>query len=185
MAQKEMISIHQFTVLVILITIGDAILVLPAIVTEFAKHDACVFTILVLAFWLLIVYLFLVVGSFYPKLNLIQYTVKIFGKWFGSIVSLFFLGYLFLSLTAHVRELGDFITTQILTQTPIQVIHFLFIVIIIIGVRSGLETIARTGELLFPVVFIFLMILFILVLPNVHFDWVRPILADGIKPMLK
>jgi|SRR5690625_777074 len=185
MAQKEMISIHQFTVLVILITIGDAILVLPAIVTEFAKHDAWLSTILALAFGLLIVYLFLVVGSFYPKLNLIQYTVKIFGKWFGSIVSLFFLGYLFLSASAHVRELGDFITTQILPQTPIQVIHFMFIFMIIMVVRSGLEPIARTGELLFPIVFFFLMLLFVLVLPNVHMNWIQPMLANGIKPLLK
>lgn len=185
MARKELISTHQFTVLVILITIGDAILVLPSTVAKVAHQDAWLSTILALACGLLIIYLFTVVGSLYPKLSLVQYNIKILGKWVGSIVSLFFLGYLFLSLTAHVRELGDFITTQILTQTPIQVIHFLFIVIIIIGVRSGLETIARTGELLFPVVFIFLMILFILVLPNVHFDWVRPILADGIKPMLK
>src|SRR5699024_8791721 len=83
------------------------------------------------------------------------------------------------------RELGDFITTQILTQTPIQVIHFLFIIIVIMGVRAGLETIARTGEFLFPVVFIFIFILFLLVLPNVNLSWIQPILADGIKPPLR
>lgn len=185
MVQKEMISIHQFTVLIILITIGDAILVLPAIVTEYAKQDAWLSTILALVFGLLIVYLFTVVGSLYPKLNLVQYSIKILGKWIGSIVSIFFLIFLFLSATAHVRELGDFITTQILIQTPIQVIHFMFIFLIIMGVRSGLEPLARTGELLFPIVFLFLIILFTLVLPNVHFDWVRPILAGGIKPLLK
>lgn len=72
MAQKEKISIHQFTVLIILITIGDAILVLPAIVTEFAKQDAWLSTILGLAFGLVIVYLYSVVGCLYPKLNLVQ-----------------------------------------------------------------------------------------------------------------
>lgn len=185
MDRKEKISIHQFTVLVILITIGDAILVLPAIVAQDAHQDAWISTILALLFGLLIVYLFTAVGNLYPKLNLVQYNIKILGKWVGSLVSLFFLVYLFLSITAHVRELGDFITTQILPETPIQVVHFLFIAIIIIGVRSGLEPIARTSELLFPIVFVFLMILFILVLPNVHFDWLQPMLENGIKPLLK
>lgn len=185
MAQKEKISIHQFTVLIILITIGDAILVLPAIVTEFAKQDAWLSTILGLAFGLAIVYLYVVVGCLYPTLNLVQYSAKILGKWFGSIVSIFFLGYLFLSATAHVRELGDFITAQILTQTPIQIIHFMFIFLIVMIVRSGLEPLARTGELLFPIVFTFLIILLALVLPNVHMNWVQPILVNGIKPLLK
>src|SRR5690625_5872574 len=88
MVQKEMISIHQFTVLIILITIGDAILVLPAIVTQYAKQDAWLSTILALAFGLIIVYLFTVVGSLHPKLNLVQYSIKILGKWIGSIVSI-------------------------------------------------------------------------------------------------
>lgn len=185
MAKKEKISIHQFTVLVILITIGDAILVLPAIVAKHANQDAWLSTIIALAFGLLIIYLFTAVGSLYPKLTLVEYNHKILGKWIGSIVSLFFLVYLFLSIAAHIREFGDFITTQILIETPIQVIHILFIIIIILGVRGGLETIARTGELFFPVVFFFLLVLLIFLLPDMDLDWVRPILSEGIKPLLK
>lgn len=185
MARKEMISIHQFSVLVILITIGDAFLILPATVSKVANQDAWLSTILALAFGLLIIYLFTTVGNLYPKLTLVQYNIKILGKWIGSIVSLFFFCYLFLTISLMLRELGDFITTQFLIQTPIQVIHFLFIIIVIMGVRGGLETIARTSELLFPLVFIFIFILFILVLPNIHLEWVRPILGNGIKPLLK
>lgn len=185
MERKEMISIHQFTVLVILITIGEAILVLPAIVAANAKQDAWLSTILALAFGLLVVYLFIKVGNLYPKLSLVQYNHKILGKWFGSIASLFFFGYLFLSIAAHLRELGDFISAQILPYTPIQVIHLMFILIIIMGVRSGLETIARTSEILAPIVFLFLLTLFIFILPKVHFDWVQPILENGMKPVLQ
>lgn len=180
-----MISIHQFTVLVILITIGDAVLVLPATVTKEANQDAWLATILALGLGLGVIYLFIIVSRLYPKLSFVQYSIEILGKWFGSIVSIFFLGYLFFSITAHVRELGDFVTTQILIQTPIQVIIFLFIIIIMMGVRSGLEPIARTSELLFPIVCFFLILLFILVFPNIHVDWVRPILENGIKPVLK
>ncbi len=185
MAKKELISIHQFVVLVTLITIGDAILILPTTVTNDAGQDAWLSMILALAIGLLIVYLFIAVGSFYPKLTIIQYNFKILGKWLGSINSVFFLSYLFLSISLYVRELGDFITSKILTQTPIQVISFLFIFIIIIGVRSGLETIARTSEFLFPIVIVTLVVLLTLVLPHVHVDWIKPMMENGVKPLLK
>lgn len=185
MSGRELISIHQFVVLVILTTIGDAILVLPSTVTNDAGKDAWLSMILAIAIGLLIVYLFIAVGSFYPKLTIIQYNNQILGKWIGPIISAFFLGYLFLSISVYVRELGDFITTKILTQTPIQVIYFLFIIIIILGVRSGLETIARTSEFLFPIIIIVLIILLTLVLSHVHIDWIRPIMENGVKPLLK
>jgi len=180
-----MISIHQFTVLVILVTIGDAFLILPATVADVANQDAWISTIVALVFGLLIIYLFITVGNLYPKLSLVQYNIKILGKWIGSLVSLFFFGYLFFTTSLMLRELCNFITKQILTDTPIQIIHFLFIIVIIMGVRAGLETIARTSELFFPVVFISILILFTLVLPKVHLDWVQPILADGVIPPLK
>ena len=184
MNSKEMINPRQFTILVILATIGDAILVLPTVVSHVAMQDAWISTLIGLILGLLIVLLFIKVGSLYPDLSFVQYILKIFGKTIGSIVVLFFLFYLFLSISAHTRELGDFITTQILINTPIKVIHFMFITVIILGVRCGLETIARASEILYPIVVVFLIILSTLVLPNIHLEWIRPIFANGFKPIL-
>lgn len=185
MEQKQFISLHQLTVLVILTTIGDAILVLPAIVANSAHQDAWLSTIIGLIFGMLIIWLLIKSGSLYPKLTLIQSIIKIFGKWIGLFVSIFFICYLFLSAAAHTSELGNFITTQILIDTPTQVIYFMFVFVIILGVRLGFQTIARTSEVLYLFVFTFLIILFTFVLPSVNIDWIRPILADGIKPVIK
>lgn len=185
MVQKEVVSPYQFTILVILTTIGDAILILPTTVANEANRDAWISTILGLIFGLIIVRLFIKLGSFYPKLTIVQSMLKIFGKWIGSIVAVIFLGYIFLSVSLHIRELGDFITTQILIETPIEVIHIMFITVIILAVRYGFETIARASEFLFPFVCVFLIVLFIFVIPIVKIEWIRPILAGGIKPILR
>lgn len=184
MNSRDMINPHQFTILVIITTIGDAILVLPTIVSNVAQQDAWLSTLIGIILGLLIVLLFIKIGSLYPNLSFVQYIIEIFGKWIGSIVVLFFLFYLFLSVSAHIRELSDFITTQILIETPIKVVLLLFITIIMIGVRCGLGTIARACEVLYPVVFIFLIILFSLVLPNIRLEWIRPIFNNGFKPIL-
>lgn len=184
MHSREMINPHQFTILVIITTIGDAILVLPTIISNLAQQDAWLSTLIGLVLGLLVILLFIKVGQLYPKLSFVQSILKIFGKWIGSIFVLFFLGYLFLSVSAHTRELADFITTQILIETPVKVILSMFIFVIIVGVRCGLGTIARTCEVLYPVVFVFLAILFTLVLPNIRLEWIRPILNNGFKPIL-
>lgn len=183
MDSKEWINPHQFLILVIITTIGDAILVLPTIVSHVAQQDAWLSTLIGLVLGMLVVLLFITVGNLYPNLSFVQYILKILGKWIGSIVVIFFLIFLFLSVSAHTRELADFITTQILIETPIKVIHFMFITVIIFGVRCGLGTIARTSEVLYPVVFIFLLILFSLVLQDIRLEWIRPILNGGFKPV--
>ncbi len=45
--------------------------------------------------------------------------------------------------------MGDFVTTQILEDTPILAIHIMFMIIITIGTRLGLPVIARSAEIFF------------------------------------
>ncbi|BAM47900.1 GerAB/ArcD/ProY family transporter [Amphibacillus xylanus] len=184
MSTKEMINSYQLTIMVALITVGDAILVLPASVAIVAKQDAWISMLLSLLFGSLVVLLFVKVSKLQSNLSFVQVILKILGKPIGSIVVMFFLLYLLFSVSILLRELGDFITTQILLETPIKVINLLFITVIIFGVRSGLATLARVSEVFYPVVFLFLVTLFTLVLPSIQIEWIRPLLGHGFKPVI-
>lgn len=184
MPEKGKISIRQFTILVMLTTIGDSILVLPSIATSFAKQDTWISAIIGLAVGLLAVYMFCIVGNLHPELTLIQSSQKILGTWIGSVVSIVFLVYPFITLVAFTREISDFMTTEMMPETPNQAIQILFSCIVVFGVRLGLEVIARTGEIFFPlIIFLFLLLVFFLC-PQVEFEKLQPILENGIKPVL-
>lgn len=86
----------------------------------------------------------------------------------------------FLYLSALVlRNLGDFVTTNVLTQTPIQVVHIIFMVSIIYGAYFGLEVIARASEILFPITIMTFFITAFLLFKEVDFSKLLPILPDG------
>ena len=186
MLEKGKIGSRQLTILVILYTIGDSILVLPSIVASAAKQDAWISGILsVVIAPVLVVFLYDALRKCYPELTLVEYSQKILGKWLGIIISLLFISYFFITSATYLREIGDFMTTQMMTETPIQMIMFLFLCVVLMAARLGLEPMVRSAELLFTVVVLFLFILMIFLLPDVRFQKLKPILDGGIEPILQ
>jgi len=185
MLENGKISIRQFTILVMLITIGDSILVLPSISVFEAKQDAWISGLIGVAVGLLSVYIFSMVGRLYPQLTLVQSIQEIFGKWFGTFVSLLFLAYLLLNSLTFIREIGDFMTTEMMQETPTQAIQILFLCVVILAVRLGLEVIGRTGEIFLPLIILFFLILVIFLSPQAEIEKLQPILENGMKPVLQ
>ncbi|MFD0677288.1 MULTISPECIES: GerAB/ArcD/ProY family transporter [unclassified Paenibacillus] len=182
---QQQISIRQFTIIVIIVIIGDSILYIPSYLAYDAKQDAwlasCTATALMFAFGLL----FNAVAKRYPGLTPPQYMEAILGKWIGRFVLILFTSFTFVDLTLLLLESGDFMISQVMPETPIYAIMLLFIFIIMIAVRLGMETLARTAEIVFPFMLLLLLILLGLLIPKIEFDNIRPILAKGIKPVIE
>ncbi|WP_226530657.1 GerAB/ArcD/ProY family transporter [Metabacillus niabensis] len=183
--RSTQISIHQFTVLVIIYVIGDAILILPSIIAADAKKDAWLAAISSLFIGMIIVFFIYSVSRLFPDLTLIESNKKVMGTFFGSLVSLLFLSYSFIYAAVALREVGDFLTTEMLPDTPIEAIHILFALIIIMATRLGLENIARCVEILYPYVFLLFFILVISLIPYINLDNVQPVLEGGFKPIAR
>ena len=185
MAETLKISTRQFTILATLITIGDNILVLPAIPALEANRDAWISAIVGLVIGLIFVSLFVTAGKLNYKLSLIEHIREVFGRWVSIPIALLFIGYIMLSISAHLREVGDFAVSQIIPDTPIEAVHILFLLLIIMGVRLGLETFTRVSEIFFPW-FILLFIIFIVsLIPAIDLHKIQPVFDHGIKPILR
>src|SRR5690606_36172499 len=91
----------------------------------------------------------------------------------------------FLLASLTLRNMGDFMTTQIMPETPIQAIHILFLSIAVMGVRLGLEPLARTAEIFLPLVLLLLVMLVCLVSSEIQFEKVTPMLENGILPIFR
>lgn len=185
MPDRGQISVQQFIILVTIITIGDNLLVLPSGVALEAHQDAWLSSLLGLAIGMIAVYLMGTTSRLYAGLTFVQCNRNVLGKWAGTAITLFFLIFPFLSDVAHIREIGDFMTTQSLTETPIEAIHLLFLIIIILGARLGVETMARAGEVFFPWIILFLLVLVIFLLPQIKWEFMLPVMEDGIKPVIR
>lgn len=185
MLENVKISPRQFTVFVILFTIGGSILNAPSLLISETKQDAWIAAILGVGGGILLVLLYNTLGSRFPGMTLPQYCEEILGKWLGKVISLLFFIFFVLNTFGLLRSIGDFVSTTFMPDTPIQIIHILFFGIVIMGIRLGLEPIARASEIFFPFVLFLLFILMISISPQLKLENFQPILEGGLKPVMR
>lgn len=185
MLEKGKLSTRQLTILVMLLTIGDSILIIPSSTTHYARQSAWISALIGLGVGLLANYMYSKFATWYPGLTLIQAIQKALGKWIGSIVSLMTLLFFLVVTVGSMREISDFVISEMLPGTPSQAILLLFILIVIMATRLGIEVIGRAGEIFTPMVIILFLILTVAIIPQMEIFRMLPVLEDGIKPVLR
>lgn len=184
MFRNERISVFQFTLLVIYFIIGTTILIAPGILALEAKTDAWIPPIIDLVLGLLLIVLYNKMAKSFPKWNFLSYIDHLLGTWIGKIIAFSFFFFSFILSTAFVDQVGGFSTIQSLIETPALIINGLFIFVVVFGIKYGIETVAKSGEIFFPWVFLLLFFLLITLIPEIKTERMFPILEDGIKPIL-
>ncbi|PLR79099.1 spore gernimation protein [Bacillus sp. V3-13] len=185
MLENGQISVRQFTVLTILFMLGPAILFSPSVLAAEAKQDAWMAAALGVGIGLLFVWLYTTIGNRFPGMTLVEYCEEILGKWLGKIVALLYFSFFFILAALLLRNIGDFVTVQIMPETPIEVIHIMFLSVVVMGTRLGLEPIARAGEILMPWTIIFFLIVVFSIIPQIDFQKIQPVFEGGIKPVIR
>lgn len=181
---ENKISSRQFMIIVLLFTVGDSILYSPSWLAGDAKQDAWIGSLMGIVEAVLLAWLFTSVGKRFPTSSVDQICEIVFGKWIGKAIALLFLLFCFVDGALMQMEVGDFMTTQIMSETPIQFILITFGTVSLLGSRYGVETFARLSEFIFPWFLILFVVLIAFTLPQLHFEELQPVLARGFKPVL-
>jgi spore germination protein KB len=164
-------------------TWGSSVFVIPSALATFAKSNAWISSLIGLLFGLLFVLLFVKISAVYPEKTFIEINKMVFGRWIGNLVSVLFLFPILLMSTGNLREIGDFFTTQVMIDTPLEVIHLFTLIAAIYVIRKGLEVISRTCEIFFPWTTLFLIILIIFLIPEIKIHNLNPNFAKGFGPI--
>ncbi|MEK3885409.1 endospore germination permease [Paenibacillus sp. PL2-23] len=180
------ISIRQFQILIVLATIGDSILILPTITASAAKQDAWLVMLVSLAGGLAVGAMFAMIANrIRGEASLGVALGKAFGSWIGAVFLLLLTYNFFMCGLTLLSAMSHFMNTQLMPETPVNAIVIVFLTVIIIACRYGVEAFARMAELLFPVFFILLLLLLALILPQADWGRVEPIAAQGMMPILR
>ncbi|WP_406567161.1 GerAB/ArcD/ProY family transporter [Brevibacillus borstelensis] len=107
-----------------------------------------------------------------------------FGKMAGKIDLLVVFLIFHFSFGTDARDLGNFIVSNVMPETPVEVILISFSMVVVIATRYGLEVIARTTEIFFPWIFVSLLFLTFTLLPEIEINQLEPVTEGGIKPLL-
>ncbi|QOS77428.1 endospore germination permease [Paenibacillus sp. JNUCC31] len=180
MIEKGRLTVRQLASLMFLCTIGEQIIVFPSMITSYAHQDAWLSALLGVAGGTGVISIMLITYKLQPRMNLIQHVLQTLGPWIGAFFSCFYLFYFLISTSAFIREIGDFMTTQILPESPLMIVNLLFLCSLVWGLFSGLEPIGRSAEVFLPVIVLFLLILTVCLFPHSHVNNIKPVLAEGL-----
>lgn len=182
--EKAKISTTQLFVLVVLFEMGSAILVGIA---AGAKQDAWIAVLMGLIGGLMVFYVYYRLFVYYPDLPLTSYLQKIIGKWFGRLIGVLYVVYFLYCASRVLRDFGELLSSTIYNSTPLFVINSLMILTIIYAIHKGFEVISRVGEIFFGVVYVTAILGMLLIVFSglIHLENLKPILENGMKPVIK
>lgn len=182
MLTTEKISYRQMALITLLFTIGTTILVAPSTMAEAAKQDAWISTLIGMAVGCCFSWLYISVGLLYPSRNLLEMNELILGKCLGWLFSFLFVFTMFLSSAEVLYYIGNFLTTHVFPETPIQFIHILFLLVIGFAVRLGMEPFARSVEIFIPWFLFLFGFMLLLLFPKMKVENIQPVLeASGVE----
>jgi spore germination protein KB len=185
MKKIEKISSFQFFILVIMFVVGSSVLYIPTVLAASAKEDAWIVGVIGGILGVGIVYLYVKMAETSNGKDLIQMYDSYFGFIVGKIFTVIFCFFCLILASLILRGIGDFMVTHILPDTPIEIIMGLFIFFVMNAQKYGVEVFARTAEIFFPwIIFLFLFGV-VMILPDIQFFRILPILDNGIKPIIK
>ncbi|NOU75615.1 GerAB/ArcD/ProY family transporter [Paenibacillus sp. LMG 31458] len=181
----DQISPRQLMIIVILYAIGTAILVIPASVAADAKQDAWMPQIVSIAMGVVLVWLYVFISKKFPQCSIFEINDKVFGKWLGKFITLS-LALITLILSSEVVfYVGHFMVTQIMPETPIQSIHIIFMLIVIMGAKLGIVVMLRTAEIFFPWIVLLFILFMVINIPNMELNNLLPIGETTTLPVVR
>ena len=114
---------------------------------RFAKNDSWAAVIIGFVVSIMIIGVYAALAKRHSGKGLFEINNAVFGKVIGKLISFMYVFY-FLSLAFfNTRDLGDFIKSSVLHQTPIMIVFICFIIVCAWAVRKGPVSITRYGFL--------------------------------------
>ncbi|MGO4271604.1 GerAB/ArcD/ProY family transporter, partial [Paenibacillus sp. TAF58] len=184
MKVKEQISSSQMSVLFFSFMTGSAIVNIPGPLIGYAKNGAWISLLLSMAVGIFLLSSILYLYRKFPDLTFIEYSRTLLGNWVTILLAIPFISFQFHMTSGIVLDIGLFMTSSMMRQTPLSLFVLSVFVVTALTVRSGIETMVRM--ILAPIIAVLVFIILILILSfnNYEIDHLFPIMPDGIKPVI-
>ena len=184
MNKEFQISNRQLWFILFIMRTTIIVSTLPVLTTD-SLQDAWISAIITLIGSELILLLITVLDTRFPELTIIEYSRKLLGKIGGGFLSIIFL-WVFLQFSVlELRIYAEVLKTAFLPRTPIFFIAMIMVLAATICVYNGIETLARSADILFFLYII--MLLFILFIPLTDFEPgnLAPVFTRGWGPVVR
>jgi len=179
--QKEHITDKEAISLLIVFVMGSTLI----IGIGEAKNDSWIAGIVGIIMAIPMLFVFSRILSLFQGRDLFDILNVTLGKVMGKIIAILYIWYAFHLGALVLRNFGEFINTVDMPEMPILVPMLCLGLVCIIGVRLGIEVLGRTSTYFLPILLFSLVVVQILAIPQLHINYIKPILGNGFMPVLK
>ncbi|QYR23539.1 spore germination protein [Paenibacillus sp. sptzw28] len=184
MKDQETVSITQMGTLYFAYVTGSALIIIPGPLVTMALNAAWVSILISLSVGLLLLNIMFYLHRLHPGLTFIGYSNKTIGRWPTVILACLILTMAFHMASGIIIDVSAFMTSMMLPETPDYVFMGLLYLLVAFLIRGGIESMARMFSMLVIVVMIFWALVLLLLLPQYHPEFLRPVFPEGLKPAL-
>ena len=181
---EERISLIQLFILIILFQMGSAAVV--GIGLD-AGRDAWIAVLFATSFGVGLFRIYAYIPTLQPGMNLYETIEALIGRK-ASVILIWLYTIYFLYIAARVlRDFIELLITSTFPNTPMEMLTILFMLAIIYTIYLGPEVFARTSEIFFPYIVLFITVIGLLLLAggDIHLENMQPVLADGMMPVME
>jgi spore germination protein KB len=182
--EKGKISAFQMGVMMYATILATEILFVPAVTSKYAHQDMWLSPIWASVTGLLTVFVTVALNRLYPESNVFQYSERILGKVLGKVLGLLFLLFYLHVSGIVVRQYGSFIISVFLTRTPLFVLLGSMVLVCSFAVRGGVEVMGRAAQIFVPFLFVLVLSINLLLIPDLDPKNLFPMMEKGLKPSL-
>jgi len=180
--KNEAISERQAIILVILFILGSSLLL--GCGSE-AKQDSWIAIIIGILWSVILLLMFSRILSLYPGKDLFDILQIVMGKFLGKIISILMIWFAFHDGAIVLSNLLEFTVTLVFPDTPVLVLMIFFTMLVIWSLKAGIEVLGRWAEFFSWVIISIVLIVPVLSIPQMDINRLKPILSNGMAPLLK
>lgn len=181
----ERISYRQ---LFFIVYLSDMTLIVTSLLTltsyDGTRQDAWLAALLTGILAPLITWAIMSLGVLFPGQTFVQYAPRILGRFWGTIASILYLLFLLERMAFLIRVFGGMLAISIYTVTPTVVFWVLTSFVAAIGVRYGIEVIARMADIFTPLYLTVTVVVVVVSIPLWDTRWILPVMARGPAPVV-
>ncbi|MGO4886426.1 GerAB/ArcD/ProY family transporter [Anaerobacillus sp. MEB173] len=184
--QNYMISPLEMGITIIAVQVGVAILTLPRVLANtIGTPDGWIAIIAGGAIMMTLVYLYAKLQRQFPGESLFEFIARgPLGKILTYFLTILFVIYFMLMVAYILRVVTVVIKMYLLDQTPAEVIASIFILVMSYAVTKRTQGIVHLNLMFTPIILVLLFFLILFAIPEMEFELMRPVLAEGIPPIL-
>lgn len=180
--KREFITRYQGVNLIILFTAGSTLVLGTG---AEAGKDSWISILLATAVMIPVIIMYITILTSYPGMDLFQVIEHVFGRAIGLLLNII---YIFFAATLSgfiIRNFGEFVKSVSLNETPINVILLFVSIVVIYGLKGGIEVLGRWSGLIGPILIILTISTMVMLIPNSDLNNLRPIMFRGINPIIE